>query len=372
MSAAQRAGESLVIPQGQDVAGTLAVITRGPAPGPELQHARPPSQSQALRPRGLASPRMLWWARMAVALAVLAACAVMVVRTDWHRVHDTLAVARLSFFAVSLLLGALLIFLRAERWRLLLPGATVPRRPLFFYLFVAFGLTMVTPVGAPETMRVYLLRRRHDVPVPVGTAGILLEKLFEGVGMIPLVAALPFLLPLPAAMNVLIVGLTTGGVIVTAAVVWLAHASHHSTWLVFGSSLWQRITPGLDCLRDRRTFAKLCVTSLAAHSVDCVCAWLVLRSLAIDVPAATSALLLLTLSVAVVVPVVPGHVGMLEAGAIAALRMVGVPNEPALAFALLYHVGQMVYVLCALPGITLLRGAQAEQRGDASGALALR
>ena len=320
-----------------------------------------PTLSGGLRRGWQPSPRLRRRMRAAVAVAVLALFAVAVARMDWRRVLDTLAAARLSFFVASLVLSALLVLLRAERWRLLLPGTSVPRRPLFLYLFVAFGLTMVTPAGSPEAMRVYLLRRRHDVPVPIGIAGILLEKLFEGVGMVLLIAPLPLLLPLPTALSVLIATLSTGGVLATALLVWLAHASVRPTWRIFRSSLWQRIAPGLDCLRDPRTFLMLCGTSLAAHVVDCVCAWLMFRSVAIDVPVATTALLLFTFSVALVVPLVPGHVGMLEAGAVAALRTVGVATEPALAFAVLCHAGQMVYVLCALPGITLLRAAQPEE-----------
>ena len=327
---------------------------------PAIESGALPMLSRDLGRGWQPSPRVRRVVRAAVAIVVLALFAIAMARMDWRRVLDTLAAARLSFFAASLLLSALLVLLRAERWRLLLPGTSVPRRPLFLYLFVAFGLTMVTPAGSPEVMRVYLLRRRHDVPVATGIAGILLEKLFEGVGMVFLIAPLPLLLPLPAAMSVLIAVLSTGGVLATAAMVWLAHASARRTWRVFRSSLWQRIEPGLDCLRDPRTFAKLCLASLAAHVVDCVCAWLMFQSVAIDVPVATAALLLLTFSVALVVPLVPAHVGMLEAGAVAALRMVGVATEPALAFAVLCHAGQMIYVLCALPGITLLRRAQAE------------
>jgi uncharacterized membrane protein YbhN (UPF0104 family) len=332
-------------------------------------------------PPALATPLLRGWrvlsqlrqlARGLVAVSVLALCGLAVARMDWRLVIATLATARISYFAVALLLSLGLVFLRAERWRLLLPGARLPRQPLFLYLLVAFGLTMVTPAGLPEAMRVYLLRERHGVPAPTGIASILLEKLFEGVGMIVLIAPLPFLLSLPTAMSALIAALSAGGILATGAVVWLTYTSARHTGWVFRSSLWQRIEPGLDCLRQPRTFTLLCVASVAIHVVDCCCAWFMLRSVAIDAPAAATALLLLTFSIALVIPLVPGHVGMLEASAVAALRVVGVANEPALAFAVLCHAGQMVYVLCVLPGFALLRHASAAGRVAAPDARVVR
>jgi uncharacterized membrane protein YbhN (UPF0104 family) len=41
-------------------------------------------------------------------------------------------------------------------------------------------------------------------------------------------------------------------------------------------------------------------------------------------------------------PTTPAQIGVLEVGAVAALRAFGVPDEPALAFALLYHASHVV------------------------------
>ena len=41
-------------------------------------------------------------------------------------------------------------------------------------------------------------------------------------------------------------------------------------------------------------------------------------------------------------PATPGHIGVLEAGAVVALTTSGVAAEPALAFALVYHAVHLV------------------------------
>jgi uncharacterized membrane protein YbhN (UPF0104 family) len=51
---------------------------------------------------------------------------------------------------------------------------------------------------------------------------------------------------------------------------------------------------------------------------------------------------LLAINVAILVPSTPGHVGVMEAAALAALLALGVSPERALAGAVLYHAVQLV------------------------------
>src|SRR5262249_32664323 len=69
---------------------------------------------------------------------------------------------------------------------------------------------------------------------------------------------------------------------------------------------------------------------------------LVLHAVGIALPLAAGLLILFTLNLAIMLPSTPAQVGALEVGALAALNLLKVPHEPALAFALLYHALQVV------------------------------
>jgi uncharacterized protein (TIRG00374 family) len=101
--------------------------------------------------------------------------------------------------------------------------------------------------------------------------------------------------------------------------------------------------------------------SILAYVVDAVEIWLVLRALGIVVPWATPALVLLGANLAIAVPSTPGQLGALEAGVVAVLAIVHVPPEQALAFALVYHVMQLLpIVLVGLSGLRLMNEAKRE------------
>src|SRR5262249_46787786 len=74
---------------------------------------------------------------------------------------------------------------------------------------------------------------------------------------------------------------------------------------------------------------------------------LVLYAVDIHLPIAAGLLILFTLNLAITLPSTPAQVGALEVGALAALDLLHVPSEPALAFALLYHALQVLPLIVA-------------------------
>lgn len=313
--------------------------------------------------RALGDPRTRVAARVVTLLVVLGLSWSAVARLDGARLRQALATASFPLIALGLATQLAVVFVRAERWREML-GTPISRVKLNVYLFAAFGLSQVLPAGTTESLRVYLLRKRHAVPVPLGAASVVLEKLFEGAGLVPLVAPLPLLLDLPRYVNVVILALSGGGALVTLAMVVAARASRGSSWRVFRSRQWRQVEPGLRCLTEPRVLASVLASSVAAHVLDCAGAYLFLLATGIHVPFATTALLNVTFSLAVVLPLVPGHVGVFEAAAVAALTLVGVSVEWALAYAIVVHAAQLVLVACALPGLALLREAQAARPAE--------
>jgi uncharacterized membrane protein YbhN (UPF0104 family) len=78
------------------------------------------------------------------------------------------------------------------------------------------------------------------------------------------------------------------------------------------------------------------------------------------VPLAAPPLVLLAMAVALAVPTMPAGVGTMEVAAVAALALLGIDPERALAFGLVYHATQVIPVtLLGLDGIWLAASLRA-------------
>jgi uncharacterized protein (TIRG00374 family) len=111
---------------------------------------------------------LLWWVLSAVSLS------------DVWRVLQNLTGAQI---AVLLALNVLIAFTFGWRWWLVLraQGFSIPYPILASYRLVCFSISYFTPgphLGG-EPLQVYLLHRRHGVPVPAATASVALDKLIE-------------------------------------------------------------------------------------------------------------------------------------------------------------------------------------------------
>jgi uncharacterized protein (TIRG00374 family) len=100
--------------------------------------------------------------------------------------------------------------------------------------------------------------------------------------------------------------------------------------------------------------------SLVSHAVDAAAIVVCLAALHIALPPAASLLVLLGVTLVLALPSAPAGVGSLELGAVAALRLCGVDDERALAFALVYHAMQVIPVTAL--GILPMRRATGAPR----------
>jgi uncharacterized membrane protein YbhN (UPF0104 family) len=163
----------------------------------------------------------------------------------------------------------------------------------------------------------------------------------DGFAMMIIVAPIIWLLPtLPAwllrasiALLVIAIVVVSGGAL---AMGW----KNAPRWLA-------RSLESLAILKSWRLFSLTLAAFLGAWLVDLVEVSLVLRAVHLDLGVPATLLVLFTMNVAIAIPSTPAHVGALELGAVVALKLLGVPREQALAFAVLYHVMQIVPLLIA-------------------------
>jgi len=303
--------------------------------------------------------------RLVLALAVVALCWLGLRNLDWAAVALALRGADLRLVALAAIINFVHIAAKSERWRVMLkPIRAVKTARLFYYLLVGYAASIVLPGRAGEALRVYLLKRKEEVPVYASLGVIVVEKLFEGLGLLLVVVPLPLLLPLPNWATLSIGVIALAGIFGTLATMFLAWRAQKVAAQAHTEvpPRWARFGAGMECVRRPWLFLGATFWSIVSHVIDLVEVWLILVAVGIQVPWPTAALVLLTLNLAIAVPSTPGQVGAFEAGAVAGLRAMGVELAPALAFALVYHVMQVGPVLLAgLSGIKLFGEARAAE-----------
>ena len=118
---------------------------------------------------------------------------------DPHALIAAMAHAKPLPLILVVALTVLMYFIRAMRWRLLLPALRkAPIFDLFAITNIGFMAGLVIP-RAGEVLRPYLASRRYGVGVSAGFASIVLERLMDLITVLFLLAMYMFVLPRPVA-----------------------------------------------------------------------------------------------------------------------------------------------------------------------------
>jgi len=274
-----------------------------------------------------------------VTIAVIVACLWLLIRKiDWPKLGATIATASIWPLVVAAILNFVLLVGKGVCWRIMLaPRYDVPTLRLVRYTIVAFAASVLAPARAGELLRVWMLKHRDGVPTADVAAVAITEKLLDGVTMLILVAPLPWLLPDLASW-------VTNSIMILAA---LALVAFIGLYIAVGrikdpTSWFARFIAGMEILRSPRRLLAALAALLVVWVADLLMIWLVTHAVGIEVSLGASLLILFTLNLAITAPSTPAGVGALEVGVLAATRLLHIPDEPALAFALLYHAIQIV------------------------------
>jgi len=258
-------------------------------------------------------------------------------RLDFKALAAALRQAALLPLLVAAVFGLGNLWFKAVMWRTMLRGgpARVPVWRLFRYTVAAFAASALTPARAGEVLRMWLLRRHHQVPYARSAGAALAEKVLDAFGISLFVMPLLWLpSPLQTWTRIATVTLATVavGLIALAA---LATQRVRSTGRLGSFLLNIRI------LHDPAVLVRALGSAIAASALDFGMLWLSLRACGIGQDFAGTAFVLLVTNAVLVVPTTPGNLGSLEAGGILAVGLLGVARPQAVAFVLLYHAVQL-------------------------------
>lgn len=287
----------------------------------------------------------LWWVGRDVDLELLA---------------TTLGEVALLPIVLAVLLNLAGQLLRAAGWGVLLGRRhRVPAPRLVRHEFAAQAATALTPEGSGEALRLWWLSR-EGVPTATTTAIIAARKLMSSLGLVPFIAALPWVTDLPSLVR--LAGRRLYGRPHRRA----RHPRHRAPSAtarrapgghVAVRRFVTRMLDGLEPLRDGRVLAASLAIACATKATDVGAAWLICASLDLPVTQAAAVLPLLLVEVSTVLPSAPAQLGSFEVASATALRVLGVPDTSSVAFAVLLHA-QQVLPQIAVGALPLLAGTR--------------
>jgi glycosyltransferase 2 family protein len=265
---------------------------------------------------------------------------------DYGELEKDLRSANPWLLVVGAALNFACLFGKGVCWRLMLgPRHKVAVTRLFRYTIATFAASAIAPARAGEVLRVWVLKRRDGVPVADSAAVAVAEKLLDGITMLILVAPVPWLIAnLPPEVAPAI---ASGAAIAITAFIALYIAAGRVEGTTSASSLVRRFVAGMHVLRSPRRLLTAVGVLMLVWAADLLQVMVVLRAVGLDLSPAAGMLILFTLNVAIIVPSTPAQVGALQFGAMYAINALNVNHEKGLAFALLYHLGQIIPLIAA-------------------------
>jgi uncharacterized protein (TIRG00374 family) len=288
---------------------------------------------------------------------------------DWLEVWRHLGQVDLPLMGLAMLGMLAAYFLMSWRWQQLLdplvPRAHLQVPGLFGAMMTGYLFNTFFPARAGDLMRAHLLSRRTGLSKTTILATVVIEKLFDGMALLVLLVLGLLGLPLSGASEqiggaavVVLVG-ALGGLILFK---WQADRAVALTeWITgylpvparlkqVGVQLVRRFAEGLQVFEQPGPLIRAALISLAVWLVVAGMFWAALASFHMPPTTTTlSAVLFLTalVNLGLLVPAMPGNVGTYEGLIVWSLLLLmpALDKDLRVAFALLFHVGQLLTTL---------------------------
>jgi glycosyltransferase 2 family protein len=314
---------------------------------------------------------------------------------QWDEVWLHLSRLNLLLFSLSMLFMLVAYFLMTWRWQHLLdpleiPGTAGTGHPTHSVAYATgirhhvsllrlYGMTMTGyffnaffPARAGDLVRAYLLGRRTGLRKTTVLATVVIEKAFDGMAL--LLMLLVSLLLLPSAAGSHSLGFDPNslawisGVALVGGLVGLALFYRHNARIAYvvekvlgylpfpdklrkiAVRLIETFASGMHVFKNPRPLISAALISLLVWAVVALMFLSALVSFDAPFPRGLMdpvGLLFMTaiVNLGLLIPALPGNVGTYEALCIATMAFFKVDKELAVAFALVFHVGQLIATL---------------------------
>ena len=289
---------------------------------------------------------------MSLRLVVVAGALVFVLRgVAWAQVGKTLRGASLPLLVAVVAVNACMMTLKAVRLQLLLTS-TASLKACLLAKVTASAINNVVPFRGGDLARLWMLERHARIPKAAAVAVGVVEALFELLALAAISLAGASMIPGQRWAIHVTPALLGASVILIAALKYLSGRSMARPAAARGPfdlsgrlrALAERLRAGTSGLRQPGAVAVVLILSFCVWGLEIAMVVLAARSVHLALSPALAAVVLLGINLALALPSMPAGAGTFEGGALLVLVLSGVAKEAGLAFALLYHLVQVVPV----------------------------
>ena len=260
---------------------------------------------------------------------------------EWGRVADAFRLVDLEWVVAAILLNLLSVVARAAAWDRVIEQAMPPPRPRYREVFSAFGVGLfanaVLPGRIGELARVAVLTRRQERRADawaslVGT--VFAHRVFDVIPVLLLIGYVLATSEIPhwALTSLMIFAAVGFGLFAFA----LASARrHHRSVLDEAGQVRRLVTMaryGLGVMHEPVPAAIAVLLQCIGWTFQLLAVWATMQAFDIHVPLHAAALVLLLMNVAMLFPLWPGNIGLVQAAVALPLVSYGVPYAKGFAF----------------------------------------
>jgi uncharacterized protein (TIRG00374 family) len=285
------------------------------------------------------------WGRIGLMVVLFAAMIVLLIwrGPEWNLVGDAFRLVDWKWVVAAIALNLLSVVARAGAWHRVIESAMPPPTPRFRLVFSAFGVGLfanaVLPGRIGELARVAVLtrhqqqRRRADAwATLVGT--VFAHRVFDLFPILLLIAYVLLTAKVPhwALTSLMIFAAVGFGLFAFA----LASARRHHRSVLDEAGQVRRLVMmarhGLGVMREPVPAAIAVLLQCIGWTFQLLAVWATMRAFDIHVPLPAAGLVLLLMNVAMLFPLWPGNIGLVQAAVALPLVSYGVPYAKGFAF----------------------------------------
>lgn len=277
---------------------------------------------------------------------------------DWAALVDGMRQARMGWLLAAVGAELLSILVNAVRWRFLYGSHPHKGVEHLFGILSAAQLGNTILPGRPGPVVRALLAGGDGVSRATTVTTLVVEKVLEGMTLLPVAALLPVVLELPQGWRA---SAQVAGLVCLGMCLVLAAGSRWRRELIgLGGRLDGRwlsgvigaLLDGMDAVRSSRAGWRLWMLSWLYWATLTAVNWLLMRAVSLNVSLSGALVLLIGLQIGSRLPSSPASVGVFEYVGYLSLAAVGVDRTPAVGATLMLHL--VMSVPASLAGVLYL------------------
>jgi uncharacterized protein (TIRG00374 family) len=275
---------------------------------------------------------------------------------DAAAVRDALEDAQVGYVLLAVVVFGIGYFFQAVRWRSIAATPQVGYRRFYEMVIAGLACNNVLPVRIGEVLRAGWLSRSAHIPGGRALGSVALDRVCDIVALVVFLVIGLQAVPVPDWLRRIVVGALLLLLVLAAALVFArVYARSRERDRHARGRVRKIARDTIDMLGEpfgRRRAALWLGLSFVTWSLGSVAAYLVARSVGIELSPLESVFVASALALGVAIPSSPGYVGTYQLLGVESLGLLDVPVNDALAFAILMQASW--YVPTTLAGGAIL------------------